>query len=167
MTDDPIDHLLTFVRDRLDEDDRAARNATRGPWHHEPDGPWEHQLTADDAELPVAYDMGNDNAAHIIRHNPARVLRQIEAMQQTVDEYERLRRDRARNEAASAELAAEIDHQEQTGEWAGPGLPDVRLRGIRRESDYLSAMEPALRRILYSVASIWSDHPDYQAKWRA
>lgn len=101
--DDPMDDLVQFLRARLDEDEVVARGTTMPlDWHQGPGGddpewvsdemvlmwppefhtPYEQDkhwrgLTADPAGL----------AAHIARHDPARVLREVEAKRGMVDAY--------------------------------------------------------------------------------
>lgn len=77
--------LIEFLRARLDEDERAALGAkgdTPGIW----------ETKSDPATWIVLYDasgkltMGQER--HIARHDPARVLREVEAHRRIVDEYE-------------------------------------------------------------------------------
>ena len=73
--------LVQFLRDRLDEEEGIARAATQGEWvwsrefvtppgyHHRTIGPLEP-----------------GDAAHIAAHDPARVLRNVEAKRGIVDD---------------------------------------------------------------------------------
>ncbi|MFE9337788.1 DUF6221 family protein [Streptomyces sp. NPDC007063] len=71
--------LVAFLRARLDEDETMARKAaSRQPrsaaWTHEPDG----KVRAGDG-TPVAKHAWADEGAHITRHDPARVLAEVDA----------------------------------------------------------------------------------------
>lgn len=77
--------LVEFLQARLDEDERVALEATSGPWTVEIH---RHRVTGEivDAEvLPVVEQEGNgaggvprpEDAEHIARHHPARVLREV------------------------------------------------------------------------------------------
>lgn len=91
-----MNELVEFLRARLDEDDRAARAATAGPWrhssdkhHHEPGTPRFSEAVfagaAGKAATCVATTGETDDpqsmadAAYIARQDPARVLREVEA----------------------------------------------------------------------------------------
>jgi hypothetical protein len=70
--------LVQWLRDQLDEDERVAR-ACSG------DGQW--------AERDIAIygpDLGAEVLAHMARHDPARVLREIEAKRQILKEWQML-----------------------------------------------------------------------------
>ena len=87
------DDLLAFLNARLDEDERIARAVTPDDWgvgdessHYE----WE--------DLPDAA------FAHAKRHDPARVLREVEAGRQLLSDYEEART----SEAEAAAVITEI-----------------------------------------------------------
>ena len=88
MTDD----LAQFLRDRLDEDEEAARNATTGPWWVEDTSPryWGEERDAEvssaDGRLAVLQheNDGALNAVHIVRWDPARVLADMQAKRRIV-----------------------------------------------------------------------------------
>ena len=81
--------LTEFVGARLDEDEAAAKAATPSPWLHMHLGsegcqvirrqtsregrPWRLRFTSSDWSVDHA------NAEHVTRHDPARVLREVEA----------------------------------------------------------------------------------------
>lgn len=96
-----------FIRARLDEDEQIARAAAaraaewRSEGGHVAGGPFEPRpewLDADDAWTvaesathTIVYDEGwplKPEAAHIALHDPARVLRQVEAIRLVADVYE-------------------------------------------------------------------------------
>ncbi|MDJ0460600.1 DUF6221 family protein [Streptomyces sp. H27-C3] len=97
------DDLVQFLRDRYDEDERVARAATPGPWVWTPEqdvwgqcGPTLIRVGTDapGSELmEVLAGQGHDawglhvsegDQAHIARHDPARVLAEIEAKREVV-----------------------------------------------------------------------------------
>jgi hypothetical protein len=108
-----MDDLVTFLRVRLAEDEAAAR-----------------------AWLPF----GNPDAAardHVARHDPARVLREVDAKRRIIE---------------AAEDASGIDAQ-----------LDGQLRVGRRDE----AIEPYVGDvILRALALPYADRPDYRDEWR-
>lgn len=87
--------LVEFLTARLDEDYMAAKLATPGPWHAEEDGRQVHAaLDEDGITEPVVSSesygyYGCANLAdgwHIARHDPARVLAEVEAKRWIVKE---------------------------------------------------------------------------------
>jgi hypothetical protein len=141
------DGLVAFFRAQLNEDEQVAEavKAHGVDYWHQPD---------DWAELSAPA------AAHAQRHDPARVLAEVHAKRQIIDQYENVLRAQQRHDAAVAELDADIEHEEHTGEWAGAGQPDVRVRALRREADYLNAIRPILEELLRAQASVYPDTPD-------
>lgn len=85
--------IVEFLTARLDEDQAAAEAATRGPWDADPndfagDEYWRihTRLSVNPRVIEVAgsgYEGGGiheeSDARHIARHDPARVLREVEA----------------------------------------------------------------------------------------
>jgi len=84
-----VDDLVQFLRARLDEDEALAREAPAGPWHIgnavDPTQPCSvHmfpsvRLVADGLNWLVA--------EHIARHDPARVLREIDAKRKIAEQH--------------------------------------------------------------------------------
>lgn len=77
--------LVAFLRARLDEDERIARAATPGPWEQTPErvgflASEEYWDVVDCSGTPAA----RENAEHIARHDPARVLADIDAKRQLI-----------------------------------------------------------------------------------
>ncbi|WP_435601336.1 DUF6221 family protein [Streptomyces sp. C10-9-1] len=100
----PAPDLVAFLRARYDEDEQEARAATPGPWrwrqeHGEPwepeEGGWldysgEYISGADDSGTLFGPGMTpHADAVHIARHDPARVLREIDAKRQLVNVHGR------------------------------------------------------------------------------
>lgn len=97
--------LVEFLRARLAEDEEAARAATLGPWRHDPNKHHHIVGTPLFEEAVFAGPRGADavcvagtgetgdqqsmrDARHIARHDPARVLRQIETTRRIIDEHQ-------------------------------------------------------------------------------
>lgn len=90
-----MDDLVTWLRAQLDEDERVARAAAEdGPeWHFqpalgEPDGSLdlEASFTMSGGYKPDATDFDHDWLVHIARHDPARVLREVEAKRRLIEQ---------------------------------------------------------------------------------
>ncbi|MFG1847793.1 DUF6221 family protein [Micromonospora carbonacea] len=94
-----MNDLVNFLRAQLDDDEQVARAAISPPWiHHiapDPSGP-DHTLlmasrvisaghAADDLLWPA-------DAEHIARHDPARVLAEVDAKRQLLDGIMNLKR---------------------------------------------------------------------------
>jgi hypothetical protein len=96
------DDLVAFLRDRLAEDERIARAATPGPWRYNPDKHWRRPGTSWVEEAVFAGPSGAGatcvagtgetddppsmtDATHIARHDPARVLAEVEAKRRAID----------------------------------------------------------------------------------
>ena len=81
-----MDDLVQWLGEQLDEDERIAREAPHGPWlisnTVDPTKPCEVR-TFPDLRL-VADGLSWLAAEHIVRHDPARVLREIDAKRQIV-----------------------------------------------------------------------------------
>lgn len=65
-----MDDLVAFLRDRLAEDEAAAR-----------------KVPEDLREIPLGLWAGTGPMEHLARHSAARVLREVEAKRRIVDEY--------------------------------------------------------------------------------
>ena len=102
-----MDEVLVFLRARLDEEAAVATDATPGPWWHHPGKQWlgpeafekydlrhgeefvgyggPHPFTGAVCSTGPASNMqGMKDASHIARHDPARVLREVEAKRRTL-----------------------------------------------------------------------------------
>src|SRR6266576_4463664 len=82
--------LVAFLRARVDEDEAAARLAARegGTWTQ--DDPVRFPGAISSLGGQVVYDEGapdENQAPHIARHDPARVLREVEAKRAILAEY--------------------------------------------------------------------------------
>lgn len=95
-----MNDLLAFLTARLDEDERIATAASPGPWITV-----EAECDLVDVESELGHVVrscrdclteGCDHfdAQHIARHDPARVLRDVEAKRKIIGQYERVRETR-------------------------------------------------------------------------
>lgn len=90
-----IEDVLARLTAGLDRDEAIARAACPGPWSVDDENYVETMYDKDKTaiisggrwggEAPV-FDC-NDDAAHILRHDPARVLRQVEAIRLVIADY--------------------------------------------------------------------------------
>lgn len=101
-----MDDLIAFLRARLDEDEQTARSTTAGPWtvkpvmYGSPDDGWGEPTAFEvvseerDVVMHQLHEGGGidhlDDAIHIARHDPARVLREVEAKRVVLQQRERL-----------------------------------------------------------------------------
>lgn len=78
--------IVEFLTARLDEDELIARAASeRAPWSHHADDYW--MITGTDGDV-VVYDESAPTAAeaaHIARHDPARVLAEVAAKRELLE----------------------------------------------------------------------------------
>ncbi|MFC9949209.1 DUF6221 family protein [Streptomyces prasinus] len=77
-----MDELVQWLRAQLDEDERIARAATPGPWEQSGIGEYGWGVSFGRAGAGVEAedsDQGRADADHIAEHDPARVLREIDA----------------------------------------------------------------------------------------
>ena len=90
-----MDDLVQWLRARLDEDEWIAREA--GGKYESGGRRWEDERFGSDGTVGdergsvVVYrtGVGRQHSVHIARHDPARVLREIDAKRQLVERYER------------------------------------------------------------------------------
>ncbi|MFF5773857.1 DUF6221 family protein [Streptomyces californicus] len=139
-----MDDLVQFLRDRLAEDEQAARAATWDEWDsahwtaRPPQAAYERYTVADhldDGVVAVTPENADADGVgqHIARHDPARVLREVEAKRRLLTDYE--------------ENAADLDAQH---------APDM---------DYVGRAD-GLETALQHLATAYADHPDYRDAWR-
>lgn len=121
--------LLDFLRDRLQDDEDYAHNAyadhnDAGPnWYEQ----WSGALNIGEKEDLV---LTNDSAVSrfMARHDPARILREVEAKRALLDDYERFVAERRRmmngwdsypevSPVLTAFAAVYADHPQYRDEW--------------------------------------------------
>lgn len=107
--------LVDFLRARLDEDERIAEEA--GGRRAE----WRLARPLDDAELGDASWLRPRELRHAERHDPARVLAEVEAGRVLLQQYERL-------------LAVSSD--DHTGVWAVEVIMRAKARVYRAHPDF-------------------------------
>jgi len=145
--------LVEWIRAQLAVDEQKATAATPGPWRHNPDKVWRKPGTSWFEEAVFAGPAGKDaitvagtgetddvqsmrDAEHIALHDPARVLREVEAKRKVIELYEY---------AVAAWL---LDRDK-------PNPPTVHLGE--------KAMAEA---VLQALALPYSDRPGYREEWR-
>lgn len=140
--------LVEFLRARLDEDEQTATAATSATFGEDPtwtskdDGTGEqtHGYVMADHTAICGHD-GDDVllpvADHIARHDPARVLREVEAKRR---------------------ILTAIDGVFEWGERA-------RESDMDEEYHQAVAVEAVLVGLAMGLAAVYSDHPDYQQEW--
>lgn len=102
--------LVQWLREQLDEDERGARGCSGMEW-------WEHPKNWVSAPQlnRVGLVIHDGDRGHIVRHHPARVLRDIEADRELLRQY--------------VEVAAnDVDDVEYAHGWANALGLAVRLR---------------------------------------
>jgi Family of unknown function (DUF6221) len=140
--------LVTFLNARLDEDEAAARavedNSAPWPGQWEADGNYALR-THNGWVLATAGTPGGEFRpgvlAHIVRHDPARVLREVEAKRARLAYYQ----------DAQAKLDRIIAH---------PGEMSSGDEGM------WLGKTAASRMTCRHDAAIWSDHPGYRPEWK-
>jgi hypothetical protein len=135
--------LIAFLRVRLDEDEQAAQAAGGDQWT--PQGhPSDTVAIYDSHREPVVYDEGAPSEAqmrHISRHDPARVLAEVDAKRR---------------------LLAAFEQVSQIG-W--PADPDMILTVKQRITNQVIGQEEGLLTALRLLALPYADHPDYRPEW--
>jgi hypothetical protein len=138
------DELIKFYRARLAEDEAAAKTVRPGDW----DG---------DAWA----EFGTDVCVHFQRHDPARVLREVEVGQKLIADYEQ----------ASEALGEQIAEREQDAmptvilTESGPAYAPERVEEIVREVGTAALVATTLGQEVARRATVWCDHPDYLQEW--
>lgn len=138
-----MDDLVKFIQERTDEDERIAKAATSPPWSADGMSVRGHERPYADstgrATVLVVRHTWPQESAHIIRHDPARTLREVEMVRAILAEHA----------TVTAAFSGQICRVCWTTRKEGP------LEG-----------DPYPCRTLRLVAAIWSDHPDYKEEWK-
>lgn len=153
------DELAAFYAARLDEDEAAAAavlgaaETFRGaPQRSTPLG---HQVF-DGSGIVVTHDrtvvLPSDVATHIARHDPARVLCDVEAGRRLLREYKGLLERKARHESH----CRAAPHYTP---FTRPGYPSNY--DLLRERHFLEQALPQMRELVKARVAVWSDHPEY------
>lgn len=156
--------LVAFIVARLDEDEQTARAAAEegdgNAWtvdvYPDDDHNWtyihsESQRCVAKAVEPDYYG-GKEIAAHIAAHDPARVLREVEAKR--------------------AIVAANLPSHKYNGDdtWYSCDLLDddgdvLAAEDVREFGLECTCGGAHPNRTLRAIASVYADHPDYEAGW--
>jgi hypothetical protein len=138
-----MDDLVEWLRAQLDEDERIARAAGGAAWEELPVSGWVHTSPLPDTEWqPPGYDHHVASAplpvdrAHIVRHDPARVLREIDGKRQILRALE------------NAEVA----------------LRNTEPR--EDPHDLVKGATNGLRTAVRTLALPYADRPGYRDAWR-
>src|SRR5512139_2667273 len=143
-----MDDLIAFLKARLDEDERVAKAAVQGPWYLNSESYAETIYGADDIAVVAGGKWGgeasvfasDEDAIHIARWDPARVLAEVEAKRRIIARHQ----------------------SRQSGRWKicmncrpiDPEYPDHLTEAVWPCPDLRDAAAP------------YADHPDYQQEWR-
>jgi len=139
-----VSDLVAFLRARLAEDEQTARAAPAGPWTYERvfsdlsgavmDGPLISGEHTDGYIDP-------ESAAHIARHDPARVLAEVDAKRRIIDQH----------------VAAVLP---------GGQVPDVIYCPTCNGPDWDMYPMPDGCTTLRLLALPYAGHEDYREEWR-
>lgn len=132
--------LVDFILARVAEDEALARSATAGDrtgnWWLDPDEGGITEVSC--LEVQGFVTAVDQDAAHIVRHSPASVLRECEAKRRIV---------------------------EQAGEASGDRGQVIQEFAVGdAEVDDMYASDPG-ELILRALASVYAEHPDYRPEW--
>ncbi|AYD81674.1 hypothetical protein SEA_KROMP_73 [Streptomyces phage Kromp] len=133
-----MDDLVQWLRAQLDEDEAKAR-ACPG------NGEW----TASDIAI-YGTGLSSEVREHMAEHEPARVLREIEAKRQVITKY-------TTAVDRMAELAALIERVKAEGQ--STLMPEMERATAIHRRDVLSE-------VLRLFASPYADRPGYRDEWR-
>lgn len=138
--------LIAFLKARLDEDEQEALAASPGPW--KANAEQDEVLAVDDIEVAVGFALsGNQLRAtvrHIVRHDPERVLRDVEAKRRIVARHA--------GPHVCGEPAEEYEQWEIVMIDGEPGQEQVMY--VRPCGD------------LRDLAARYADHEGYREEWR-
>ena len=130
-----MDDLAAFITARLDEDEamaHAAAQAFAAEWRSADRGVFNGGVRLADAAFARM-------AAHIARHDPARVLREAAAKRAIVAAHRPV-----------------LHHDEDAGS---------ACCAAETAFDVYAKAEPWPCPTIRAIAAVWSDHPDYRAQW--
>lgn len=148
-----MDDLVQWLGQQLDEDERIARAATLGPWVQSGIGDygWTVDFGRPGAGVETAdNDQGLADADFIATHDPARVLREIDAKRQVLAGY-------VLSVQAADDLAALGQRLRASGK-------DALMTELEQESTV--HRRDALCGVLRLLAAPYSDRPGYREEWR-
>lgn len=142
--------IVKFLLARIDEDEAVARSAARGPWLCGGGAHDAHVYAPEVRTSKVAlfredvidrdYALSLNDAEHIARHDPARVLAECAAKRRIVSAFEH--GERLVLEAEDMAVFSDLDR--------------ARLRGERN----------AMHAATIWLAEVYAEHPDFDPAWR-
>lgn len=149
--------LVAFLRERLDEDERAALDATQHRWivserrtPASPNSPYGDLflVAADEGFGAPAFRFKDErDARHIARHDPARVLAEVDAKRRILAEY-----------SATVLLRDEADARVKAA-WPEPDAQDLDTwTRAQREAAIMHDW-------VLQLALPFRDHTEYRAEW--
>jgi hypothetical protein len=147
--------LVKFVAARLDEDEAAAKAATgrlSGRWYADVEGNVQDENTGGGGSAYVGVGpwngpMDEAHRAHITRHDPAQVLREVTAKRAVMELWEDP--ELVRNPYLRDDLAENFHDGRDPDE-------------IQEQAETAELIDSIVR----TLAAVWSDHPDYQPEWK-
>lgn len=155
--------LIAFVRRCLDDDERVARavpdhRGRRGELRWMQSDPERTPgLICDQLGNVVTYDEGSPSeaqAAHIARHDPARVLAEVAAKRAVLDEYDKVFRARQENSERAVELS-------QLGAPDAGAYANVKAHGWK-----LDGVLVGLNAAIGLLAQPYAGQPGWREEWR-
>ncbi|WP_405634438.1 DUF6221 family protein [Streptomyces sp. NBC_00056] len=149
-----MDDLVQWLGAQLDEDERLARAATLGPWVQSGIGDygWTVDFGRPGAGVETAdTEQGLADADFIAAHNPARVLREIDAKRRILAPYAAALEQR---QVIRARMRRVIDSD-----------PDEFGRLHRKENRLIDVAE-SLAPVVALLALPFADRPGYREEWR-
>lgn len=148
-----MDELARWYGEQLDEDEQIARGADPGPWKSDSLG--RHDQSAIKLGAPtslIQFDGSRAaaNGMHVARHDPARVLREIDAKRQVITSHAELVEKVTELSAIRGRLSAQGRNTVMT---------DGELESAIHQRD-------ALLGVLRLLALPHADRPGYREEWR-
>lgn len=145
--------LVEFLRARLDEDEQAARDAAADhpSWTYDPE-----RFAVYSDGYPIASHRDGSpltdvDGQHIARHDPARVLCEVEIKRRIIDRYVDLR-----DRCASA--------AQDYSDW-------LEGKRVREDRPSISQRDPVIRDELERMLRLFTlphaDHTDFKEEWSA
>lgn len=132
-----------FLRARLDEAAQEARAAGGGEWTSAPGHGDNAVIVGPDDGIDITGDTCDEVGAHIARHGPAAVLRDIEAKRRIIDLHEPVPHALTVEEGGGSYLACAVCPHPQIDVPHVPPCETLRLVGLPDDK-----------------------HPDYREEWK-
>lgn len=147
-----MEDLVRWLGQQLDDDERIARAAGGLAWHR-PEDPWEFAVAIRDSEgervVCIEGWPSEGQGVHIVAHDPARVLREIDSKRRLLAHY-------IKAAQAVEELTATRER--------------LRLRGqdlLMTEMELESAIHrrDTLHGVVCVLAAVYADREGYEEGW--